>query len=226
MAICGPVEGENLSNGPDLPEQGPTGWRANAHEHVEVVLGAVIRRCVLVNDFVAVGFGLTVVDDSDVVTLHSAPVESGGVIGCVGAGTGLGEVFLTSRMTDTGAHEYTAHSSEGGMCEFHAHCETEWLFRRWLLDHRTHATVEGLVSGPGLANAYEFLVDRQANAEAARAADPVLSLPREEQPATIASRMTQGDELAMEAVDVVWISFSFVFSLPFSPQKKSDVWMI
>ena len=36
IAICGPVEDENHSNGPDLPEQGPTGWRADAHEHLEV----------------------------------------------------------------------------------------------------------------------------------------------------------------------------------------------
>ena len=49
IAICGPVDDENVQSGPALVEQGPTGWGANIHEALEVGLGAVIKRAVLIN---------------------------------------------------------------------------------------------------------------------------------------------------------------------------------
>ena len=49
IAICGPVDDENVQSGPSLVEQGPTGWGANIHEALEVNLGAVVKRAVLIN---------------------------------------------------------------------------------------------------------------------------------------------------------------------------------
>lgn len=65
IAICGPVDDERVQSGPSLVEQGPTGWGSDAHEALELGLGAVVKRAVLINDFVAVGLGLTVVPDED-----------------------------------------------------------------------------------------------------------------------------------------------------------------
>lgn len=42
---------------------------------------------------------------------------------CVGAGTGLGEVYVTNH------GEHVAFASEGGMTEFLAHDEEEWKLR-------------------------------------------------------------------------------------------------
>lgn len=128
-------------------------------------MGKVVRRVCLINDFVAVGYGLTCLNSSEVVTLHEdQPREHGGVIGCVGAGTGLGEVYLTWDQTKG---EYRSHPSEGGMTEFLARTDQEWRLRKWLLKQEYpglggHVTVESVVSGPGLANCYEFLLSERS----------------------------------------------------------------
>jgi glucokinase len=84
-------------------------------------------------DFVAVGLGLTVVPDEDLATLHDVPAKVGGVKAAVGAGTGLGEVFLVdSAAPGAPAPVYVAHPCEGGMTEFLAHDEEEWKLREWL----------------------------------------------------------------------------------------------
>lgn len=64
-------------------------------------------------------------------------------IACVGAGTGLGEVYLTWR-PDAGlaaGGEHCAWPSEGGMTEFHAHDDTEWALRKHLSELDGHVTV-------------------------------------------------------------------------------------
>ena len=71
------------------------------------------------------------------------------------------QVYLTWQTDDTaptGGH-YTAWCSEGGMTEFHAHTDQEWQLRNWLVARDGHATVEHVVSGPGLANTYRFLCE-------------------------------------------------------------------
>lgn len=88
------------------------------------------------SDFVAVGLGLTVVPDEDLATLHDVPATAGGVKAAVGAGTGLGEVFLVSSAAGDGeqapAPLYVAYPCEGGMTEFLAHDEQEWNLKQWL----------------------------------------------------------------------------------------------
>jgi glucokinase len=194
IAICGPVDGENVQSGPNLPEQGPTGWGADAARDLGGRLGAVIRHAVLINDFVAVGLGLTVVPEEDLATLHEAPQVEGGVKAAVGAGTGLGEVTLVNTHAGSGggaAPVYVALPCEGGMTEFLAHDEQEWRLREWLRRERKcgeqgTATVEGVVSGPGLANVFEFLLACDSP-RAPAAAAALAALPRVEQPAAIAA---------------------------------------
>ena len=59
---------------------------------------------------------------------------AGGVKAAVGAGTGLGEVFLINSAANdnTQAPVYVAYPCEGGMTEFLAHDEQEWQLRQWL----------------------------------------------------------------------------------------------
>jgi glucokinase len=130
-AICGPVADERLQCGPNLPEQGPTGWGVDTAV-LQAEMGGAVHRICLVNDFVAVGFGLVpgVVDPADIELLH--PGEEGardahGVMCAVGAGTGLGQVFLT---WDSHLRSYAAKASEGGMAEFHARTEVDWALRQ------------------------------------------------------------------------------------------------
>ena len=51
--------------------------------------------------------------------------------------------------------------AEGGMSEFCAYTEQEWALRQWLKARDGHVTVEGVVSGPGLTNVYEFLQQQE-----------------------------------------------------------------
>jgi glucokinase len=148
-----------------------------------------ISQAVLVNDFVAVGLGVAVLPPSQLQTLRPgipqqrAPkVRSLGVFSkrpldlnnrvlaelqaCVGAGTGLGEVFMTWQPmpgSTEGAH--VAWASEGGMTPFVALSQRDWAFREWLvsrgMDPHVSPTIESLVSGPGLANAYRFLMEKE-----------------------------------------------------------------
>ena len=87
-------------------------------------------------DFVAVGLGLTVVPGEDLATLHDVQATVGGVKAAVGAGTGLGEVFLIDSSLSSNAEApapvYVAYPCEGGMSEFLAHDEREWQLRQWL----------------------------------------------------------------------------------------------
>jgi len=76
----------------------------------------------------------------------------------VGAGTGLGECFSTA----TGG-EYTTFPSEGGHAEFAPRndLENELLnFLKKKFEQKHRVSVERVVSGPGLANIYEFLAKK------------------------------------------------------------------
>ena len=75
---------------------------------------------------------------------------------CVGAGTGLGECYLTPNSNGT----YSCFPSEGGHAEYNPRSDIEIKLRAYLMtkfgnNHRI--STERVVSGMGLANVYEFL---------------------------------------------------------------------
>ena len=72
--------------GPVLPEQPPTKWGACSSDLTGGALTGVIGVAELVNDFVAVGFGLPALDLDDIVTLHDGSPNDAGPIACTGAG--------------------------------------------------------------------------------------------------------------------------------------------
>jgi glucokinase len=81
----------------------------------------------------------------------------GGPKVCIGAGTGLGECYLTQE-SDEG--NYTCFPSEGGHVEFAPRDDLEIAMYRYLshkFESRHRISVERVVSGIGLANVFEFL---------------------------------------------------------------------
>jgi glucokinase len=69
----------------------------------------------LVNDFLAVGYGLlTLNEGTECVTLQAATKQTNAPIACIGAGTGLGECFLVPDSSGS----YQCYPSEGGHAEF------------------------------------------------------------------------------------------------------------
>jgi len=114
----------------------------------------------VINDFVAQGYGILTLGDNDVTWLNKVPRIEGAPIACLGAGTGLGETFLTPGHDG----EYECFPSEGGHAEFAPRGEGCDEVQMKLLKYlkikysgRNRVSVERVVSGPGLCNVYEFL---------------------------------------------------------------------
>lgn len=147
FAIAGPVVNQTakLTN---LP------WRLDA-KHLGVELA--IPHVTLINDFEAVGYGVTGLPDSDLLTLQAGQPQPGAPIGVLGAGTGLGECFVVPM-----GHGIKVYPCEGGHTDFPPRSELEFQLMKYLLaKHQIdRVSVERVVSGPGIVSIYQFLRDR------------------------------------------------------------------
>jgi glucokinase len=93
-----------------------------------------IPKVLLINDFLAVGYGILTLDHAkECICLHDAQKKTTSPIACIGAGTGLGECFLAP---SNGT--YSCFSSEGGHAEFAPRNEVgiiSYIFF-YTIDHR------------------------------------------------------------------------------------------
>lgn len=184
LAIAGPVVG-NAVSGTNLP------WRVEA-----AALGKRIgvRQVRLINDFAAIGFGIRVLTDSDLLTLQAGRSDPDGVIGIIGAGTGLGEGLVVR----TGG-QWTVLPSEGGHATFAPTTGRERDLHAFL-SHRYHGHVsaERVVSGPGLVDIFEFLATGQSVSPSIRE-----ELTRDD-PAPVITRhaLARTDPIARDALDL------------------------
>ncbi|GAB5362272.1 hypothetical protein AAMO2058_000783200 [Amorphochlora amoebiformis] len=118
----------------------------------------------IINDFVGLSQGLVTLEDSDTVTIHKGKRIPRAPKFCIGAGTGLGEAFLTFN-DELG--EYEAWPSEGGHSDFVPRTEEQLEMAGWIrkkiypsklaLDIGARISVERVCSGGGLINTYEYL---------------------------------------------------------------------
>jgi glucokinase len=183
--IAGPVvDGECRT--PNLP------WTVSARA---LAADSGIRCTTIINDFDAAGHGVGRLGPADLVTLQDGvPVEHG-AIALIGAGTGLGEGFLT---WDGG--RYRVHPSEGGHVNFAARNEVEWRLRNSLMDEFGHVSYERILSGPGLAQLYSHLAATGVAAER-----PEVRREMEHgDPAAVVSRhaLAGDDPLSVKALDI------------------------
>lgn len=146
-----------------------------------------IDHVLLINDFVANGYGLLALTEKELTVLNqgkysSRPGKAKGPVALVGAGTGLGQCYLTP----DGSGFRTAFATEGGHVEFTPRTALEeelfhYLQRRLATVHsaddvntdnssthsheelRPRVSVERLVSGQGLENIYEFLREKYSD---------------------------------------------------------------
>ena len=130
-----------------------------------------ITRCKIVNDFVGQGYGLLDLDhETEVIELTPGSRKKMldqpfGPKACVGAGTGLGECFLTtsSLHPDEG---YECYPSEGGHVDFVPRDSLQQKLLDKLKEKFNEAhrvSVERVVSGKGLANVYGFLAEERSS---------------------------------------------------------------
>eukprot|EP01035_Chromulina_nebulosa_P020304 gene20304-26355_t len=130
------------------------GWVIDG-ENISESLG--IKYVKLINDFVANGYALlTLNEETDCKIIQAAPKQPNAPIACIGAGTGLGECFLTPDSIGV----YSCFPSEGGHACFAPRNELEFELLKYLkvkFSQRHRVSVERIVSGGGLVNIYEYL---------------------------------------------------------------------
>ena len=175
IAIANPVEGDHVRMTNHCWEFSLAAARAELR--LETLLA--------VNDFAALAMAVPQLAASELVQVGGEAPVPGGVIGVVGAGTGLGVAGLLPARDG-----WTVLESEGGHVAFAPADRREqeileYCWRRW-----NHVSAERLVSGPGLALIHEAL--------AARAGLDAAPL----EPAAIVERaLGGGDPLCVETLE-------------------------
>lgn len=159
FAVAGPVTG----NAAELTN---LGWSLDAG-CLARELG--IARIGLINDFTAVGYGLPALSPADLATLQRGSPDPQAPIALIGAGTGLGEGFLTP-LPGGG---FRVFPSEGSHADFAARSPLEFQLLDFLRTHLgiSRVSTERVVSGPGIVAIYAFLRSREPQRESAAMAE-------------------------------------------------------
>jgi len=174
FAVAGPVR-DDRSEITNLP------WDLSAR-HLEQALD--LRRVRLLNDLEAIGWGIAALGPDDFAVLHPGEPNAVGNACVVAAGTGLGEAGL---YWDGAFHRPFA--TEGGHADFAPGDDRELALLRGLKGRYGHVSWERLISGMGIANIYDFLLEW-------RGVDPASHMREtgaiEDKPAAIAAAATDG----------------------------------
>lgn len=144
FGVAGPVVNEkaNITN---LP------WVIEAF-HIEEALQ--IPSVHLLNDLESNAYGIEVLEEKDLFVLHEG-LEQKGNQALISAGTGLGEAGLV-----WDGEKHRPFACEGGHISFSPIGDEEIALLVYLgKKFGGHVSFERVVSGPGLCNIYEFLID-------------------------------------------------------------------
>jgi glucokinase len=139
LGVAGPVI-DGVATMTNVP------WRVDAHS-VSEALG--LRRVVVLNDLQAMACALPALGAGEVHVLQPGRKVVDGTMAVVAAGTGLGESILYR----TGGR-FVPVPSEGGHADFAARTEREIALMLDLTRRLGRASVEDVLSGPGLTNVY------------------------------------------------------------------------
>ncbi|MBK1723392.1 glucokinase [Thiocystis violacea] len=145
FAVAGPIQ-DRRSETTNLP------WVLDA-DALEQTFG--FAGVELLNDLEAVAWGVPALQPQDLAEIHSGDAMSRGNACVVAAGTGLGQAGL---FWDGVCHH--AFATEGGHTDFAPVDDLEFALLSYLKLRYGRVSWERLVSGPGIANIYEFLLAR------------------------------------------------------------------
>lgn len=118
------------------------------------------KRVKLINDLEANSYGLSMLNQKDVISVHSAKNPEMGNVALISPGTGLGE----SGMYWDGEY-YHPFASEGGHGDFAPRNEFDFELYNFLKKKFGHVSWERLICGPGIVNIYNFLRDKKKRKE-------------------------------------------------------------
>lgn len=154
-----------------------------------------LARVVLLNDFEAVGFGITAVSDEDLVVLQDRPRDLNKPKLVLGAGTGLGVCQVVP-----GATGFRVLPSEGGHLDFAPNSAQEIRLLQSAFRKFDHVSYERFISGPGLVELFHFCVSEQATGDVEAAA--VASCLSSSDPAAAIAAAYDEMNVARAAVDL------------------------
>lgn len=141
LAVAGPVVD-------GVAELTNVGWTVREDE-LEAALGCPT---LVVNDFVGAARGVTALGPDGFQHLHG-PAPRPGLIGVLGAGTGLGQALLSP----VGASGWQVWPSQGGHVDLApTDAESLELLRFFMARHPDHVSAERALSGDGLLALQEF----------------------------------------------------------------------
>ena len=149
----------------------------------------------LVNDLVAMGYGVLVLPEEGLATLSEGEPEPGANRALIAAGTGLGHGIL---IHDRG--RWIPVPSEGGHVDFAPGTEMEIDLLRYLWNIYGRISLERVVSGPGLYAIYQFLRETGRGVEP----DWLREEMKETDPSSLVSKYGLHDEdsLCAQALDL------------------------
>jgi glucokinase len=169
-AACFAVAGPVLRNRAEVTN---LGWII---EEAALAQTYALGRVSLINDFYAVGLGVPLLGEHDVLSLQQGQRDRTAPIGVLGAGTGLGEALIV-RHGDV--HHVIA--GEGGHADFAPQDEEQARLFLHLQRIHGHVSWERVVCGAGLVNIFTFFGGDDAT------------------PAEVAVRANAGDPIATRA---------------------------
>jgi len=172
-------------------------WSINKKEIIDKTY---LNDVFLINDFVALGYGINLLDENDDIFKirsdkeYSSNYETKAVIG---AGTGLGKCILNY---DEKNKFYKPIESEGGNSDFPCYNEFEAELVEYIKKIRNISkplVYEELLSGRGIVGIYQFL--REKNHEKTKVD---YEIEKSEDPAEVISNYRNEDETCKEAFDL------------------------
>lgn len=144
FGVAGPVIQDRVET-TNLP------WQITGHK---VAQEKGLARVVLINDLVAMAWGINALGEASLATVHAGDATSWGNAALIAAGTGLGMALLLP-----GQGTRLPMPSEGGHMDFAPRNDEEIGLLQFLQGRfGRHVSIERVVSGMGLRNIYEYLV--------------------------------------------------------------------
>jgi glucokinase len=149
----------------------------------------------------AAAYGISTLAPEEFLVLNEGVIRRPGNKVLIAAGTGLGETIIF----DDGKNYYPL-ASEGGHADFAARNEMEIELLRYLIGRFGRVSYERVVSGPGLANIYDFLSERAGSRVPGPFADKIAAA--EDRSPVISQAALAGDpEIAVKAMDLLVSSY-------------------
>ncbi|MBU0744690.1 MAG: glucokinase [Gammaproteobacteria bacterium] len=116
-----------------------------------------LNEITLINDFVAIGYGLGALKPEDLLTLTAGKPDIQGIKAYMGAGTGLGIGFVVYDSKGSSR----VYPTEGGHADFAPTDDLQLELLMFLRKKYHRVSLERVLSGQGLVNIYQFVSDSE-----------------------------------------------------------------